>query len=270
MVDVIPIFYADGGSKRNIEVYKPPRYNPEVLHPVIYLHDGQNVFDSTTAYTGVDWGVDEALDSLIKGGFIPPVIAVAIHNTPYRWNEYLPETCLNSTLDSSRLMPYARQSIWDTTVYSRKYLDLIVNDIKPLIDKSYSTNVSQTYIMGSSMGGLISLFALAEYPEVYKGAACLSTHWPALNGACVEPLINSLPFDGRHKYYFDHGTAGLDSLYRPYQQSVDSIINSRQGYTKIAYKSEVFKGGDHNEASWRKRVAIPIVYLLSDNEPKGL
>jgi hypothetical protein len=270
VVDVIPVYFANGLPQRNIEVYKPPRYNPNVAHPVIYLHDGQNVFNPATAYTGVDWGVDEALDSLIKGGFIPPVIAVAIHNTKYRWNEYLPEPCFTNQLDSGRLMPYARQSIWDTVVYSSKYLECIVKDIKPLIDETYTTDTSQTYIMGSSMGGLISLYALTEYPETFQGAACLSTHWPALDGACIQPLLNVLAVDDYHKYYFDRGTVGLDSLYEPYQNKVDSAFNAKQGYFKIAHKSEVFVGGDHNEASWRKRVAIPLVFLLSDIEAKNL
>ena len=134
---------------------------------------------------------------------------------------------------------------------------------------------SNTFIMGSSMGGIISLYALCEYPEVFGAAACLSTHWPLARKALIHEKTNekvsikfrdyletNLPQAGTHKIYFDYGTIGLDSLYKPHQLEVDKIMIEK-GYTEKDWTTKEFPGEDHTETAWAKRLSIPVQLLLS-------
>jgi predicted alpha/beta superfamily hydrolase len=157
-------------------------------------------------------------------------------------------------------------------VKSDGYLKFIVHELKPFIDKTYSTMTGRenTFTSGSSMGGLISLYAICEYPDVFGGAACLSTHWIGTSYERNNPipslfmvyLENNLPDPAVHKLYFDYGTETLDSLYEPYQLQADSIIVSR-GYNVSNFLSLKFNGKDHSEISWAERLHIPLVFLLS-------
>jgi enterochelin esterase-like enzyme len=116
--------------------------------------------------------------------------------------------------------------------------------------------------MGSSMGGLVSLYAVCQYPELFGGAGCLSTHWPAVGAVIDGYLTTALPSPGRHRFYFDYGTATLDSLYEPYQQRVDAVLATR-GYTSGRdWITRRFEGAEHNEAAWRERLHIPLRFLL--------
>ena len=247
---------------RNIEVWLPPDYDPEKSYDVIYIHDGQNVFNDDTSYGGVSWEMDSVMTSLIQQGLIRPAIVVGIWNSQKRFQEYMPNE------------PYEEiRNIRDTIenqeeILSDQYLSFIVNELKPFIDKEYSTEpaVSSTYIMGSSMGGLISLYAIMEYPLVFGGAACLSTHWPAVEGVFIDYLPGNLPDPATHKIYFDHGTINLDSLYQPFQSRVDSIMEA-SGYTiGINWTTLVANGEDHNEDSWRKRLHQPLTFLLGEGQ----
>ncbi len=116
--------------------------------------------------------------------------------------------------------------------------------------------------MGSSMGGLISLYALCEYPAVFGGAGCLSTHWPAVAGVILPYLQEALPQPGGHKLYFDYGTATLDALYEPYQQEVDGVLRGKV-YTAVSWQTHRFDGAEHNEAAWQARLDIPLTFLLN-------
>jgi predicted alpha/beta superfamily hydrolase len=116
------------------------------------------------------------------------------------------------------------------------------------------------------MGGLISLYAVMEYPEIFGGAACISTHWPAVDGIFIEYLPGKLPNPTSHKLYFDHGTINLDSLYQPLQERVDMIV-AAHGFTRGQnWLSLQFEGADHNEASWRDRLHEPLLFLLGKGQ----
>jgi predicted alpha/beta superfamily hydrolase len=116
-------------------------------------------------------------------------------------------------------------------ITSDTYLKLIVEEIKPLIDRNFRTRLGQqdTMVMGSSMGGLISLYALTEFPDVFGGAGCFSTHWPIMHGLTIPYLQADLPIPGKHKIYFDYGTGGFDAEYEPYQLAVDAVM-CEKGY----------------------------------------
>ncbi|MDW8466083.1 MAG: alpha/beta hydrolase-fold protein [Chloroherpetonaceae bacterium] len=147
---------------------------------------------------------------------------------------------------------------------SDNYLRFLVEELKPFIDSTYRTRPEQshTFIMGSSMGGLISLYAICEYPHIFGGAACLSTHFPAADGAVIEYMKSHLPDPATHKIYFDYGTETLDAQYEPYQQRADAVMRQRGFIEGKNWITRKFPGDEHSERAWRKRVHIPLLFLL--------
>ena len=150
------------------------------------------------------------------------------------------------------------------------YLKFLVTELKPFIDKTFSTyaDVNSTFVAGSSMGGLISWYAVCEYPLVFSAAACLSTHWA--NNAIDSPLepeamrnylIDHLPSSANHTFYFDHGTVGLDANYAQHQDLVDAIMQTK-GYDNKNWTSKVYNGADHSESYWAARLATPLEFIL--------
>lgn len=148
----------------------------------------------------------------------------------------------------------------------------MVNELKPFIDKNFSTNKIAKYIFiaGSSMGGLITIYALCKYPKVFGGAACLSTHWPKIFKAdnpfpkAMQAYLKvNLPVAKNHKIYFDYGTETLDVMYEPFQLQVDSIMQSKlYSFKNNDWITQKFEGENHSEVAWRKRLNIPILFLL--------
>ena len=211
--------HADFASRfvepRNVDVWLPPGYALEGAPrlPVIYMHDGQNLFDPQTAYGGVDWGIDEAIARLAKKGRVREAIVVGIWNTDRRWPEYMPGEALELPT-GRRVKSWFAQEFGGQPI-SDDYLRFVVQELKPFVDGKYRTSPDRenTFVMGSSMGGLISLYALCKYPGVFGGAGCVSTHWPAGEGIVIEYLRKALPKPGAHRIYFDHGTQTLDASY---------------------------------------------------------
>lgn len=259
---------------RNVDIWLPPSYFTEesIQYPVLYMHDGQNVFDTATATWGITWGAAEWIEELSAEGRIPEVIIVGMWCTPKRYLEYMPEKpfyLLNDELQTTLIEEYGGNPLGDS------YLKFIVEELKPDIDHTYRTSSDQsnTFIMGSSMGGLISSYALIEYPEVFGGAACLSSHWigSTKNGGhevsdvLVKYFSENLPSPKNHKIYFDYGTKALDSLYEPHQNKIDSVMKNA-GYVYCRnWVTQKFEGAEHNEYYWQKRLDIPLVFLLSEN-----
>lgn len=258
--------HADFPSKlvapRHVDVWLPPGYaqDPGRRYPVLYMHDGQNLFDPKTAYAGVTWGIGETLARLIAARKVVPAIVVGIWNTPKRYEEYFPRKAADA------LAPADREKL-DQKIHPRLadfYLQFIVTELKPFIDRTYRTRPDRkhTLIMGSSMGGLISLYALEEYPDVFGGAGCVSTHWPIVTDAGVDFLGRHLPDPKIHRIYFDFGTRTLDEAYEPFQQRMDSWM-AHAGYRPGRnWLTRKFPGDEHSETSWRRRVDVPLEFLL--------
>lgn len=251
---------------RHVDVWLPPAATrpgaDKLACPVLYMHDGQNLFDPALAYGGETWGVAEALARLAGEGVVPPTIIVGIWNQPQRWREYMPQRPLATPAGAQRLAQMGPEFAGGPLADA--YLRFLVTELKPFIDRQYPTRPGreQTFVMGSSMGGLISLYALCEYPAVFAGAGCLSTHWPAGEGIVLDYLAENLPRPGQHKIYFDYGTATLDALYEPYQQRADALLRAA-GYSEGQdWVTRKFPGAEHNEAAWRGRVHIPLAFLL--------
>lgn len=260
-----PSEYVDS---RNVEVWLPKNYSAdsEKKYKVLYMHDGQNLFSDKSASGNVTWGIDETLDSLITNSLVAPTIVVAIWNNGIkRFPEYMPKIPGEYT-STPQAKAILEENFGVTELLSRRYLQFLVEELKPFIDSTYNTSTRKkdTAIMGSSMGGLISVYAISEYPEVFGAAASLSTHWPVplIGQAYIQSLASTLPDPEDHKIYFDYGTETLDAEYEPYQKIVDKIMREKgydQGKNWITRK---FEGAAHNEESWEKRAHIPLVFLL--------
>jgi predicted alpha/beta superfamily hydrolase len=246
---------------RNVDVWLPPGYTLEDgrRYPVIYMHDGQNLFEPKTALSGVDWGIDRAIVRLASEGRLREAIVVGIWNTDRRYQEYMPQKPLEL---SGRSSEFAAQAGGEAL--SDAYLRFIVQELKPFVDRAYRTlpERGSTFVMGSSMGGLISLYALCEYPESFGGSGCLSTHWPAGEGAVIEYLPRALPRPGAHRIYFDHGTETLDASYVVPQRQVDAVMRAAGYREGVDWVTCRFPGAEHSERAWRERVHIPLLFLL--------
>ncbi len=265
-------------AARNVDVWLPASYPAKKKYAVLYMQDGQMLFDSTITWNKQEWGVDETITGLEQQGKIQECIVVGIWNgDKSRHAEYFPQKPFESLSDADREKIYSGyrmggQSIFNgISICSDQYLKFLVSELKPFIDSAYATRKDRahTFLMGSSMGALISLYALCEYPDVFAGAACLSTHWPGLfsmdnnpvPGAFFAYLKKSLPSPGKHRIYFDHGTETLDSMYASLQKQVDSIMNNK-GYASSQWMSRNWPGQDHSERSWRSRLQVPLEFLL--------
>lgn len=238
---------------RNIDVWLPPGYGLEKSrrYPVVYMHDGQNLFDPQISHIGVDWGVDETMTRLIAEKAIEPAIIVGVWSSPKRVAEYM----------AAKAVP---DSAGRDTLLADRYLEFLVTELKPVIDSAYRTarKRESTFLMGSSRGGVVSAYAVCEYPEIFSGAGCVSTHWVAWDGAALSYLRTHLPDPAGHKFYFDYGTETLDSLYEPYQLRIDAIMADAGYASGRNWVTRKFEGTEHSERSWRERVDIPLRFLL--------
>jgi predicted alpha/beta superfamily hydrolase len=233
---------------RTVMVYLPPNYDPESVerYPVLYLQDGQNVFDRATSF-GEEWRVDESAEALITAGAIEPLIVVAIYNTgEHRVDEYTPTP---------------RAEI-DRGGHANEYGRMLVEELKPFIDRTYNTlpNAANTALGGSSLGGLVTLHLGLRHPGVFGRLAALSPSvwWDdCVLVREVEALPGKLPF----RIWLDAGTA----------EGSDTIVNTRalrdalvaKGWIigdDLAYLEEL--GGEHNERSWAMRVERVLEFLF--------
>jgi enterochelin esterase-like enzyme len=276
-IDFIENFPSKFISERNVEVWLPEGYDASRKYAVLYMHDGQMLYDATHSWNKQSWDVDDVASKLMKNKTVQNFIVVGIWNSgKSRHANYFPQKPYETlSLEQKNNVSKQLQANGRTTdVFqpnSDNYLKFIVRELKPYIDKNYSVykDRSHTFVAGSSMGGLISMYAICEYPTIFGGAACLSTHWPGIftvkNNPIPEAFFNylktHLPDPKSHKIYFDYGDQTLDALYPPFQKKVDEIMKSK-GFDIKNWQTKFFPGKDHSEKSWNKRLNIPLEFLL--------
>ena len=264
-------FPSDYITPRPVDVWLPESYSTSKKYAVLYMHDGQMLFDSTTTWNQQEWKVDEWATNLMNDGKTKEFIVIAPWNiNNERHSDFFPkkpfESLPQNTQDS--LFVVAKHNdLQFRKINSDNYLKFLVKELKPYIDKTYNTftDKDNTAVMGSSMGGLISMYAISEYPEIFGGAACLSTHWIGtfinknnpIPEAFFKYMETHLPHAKSHKLYFDYGTETLDALYLPYQTRVNAILVNKGFNTNIR-----FEGTDHSENSWNSRLDVPLTFLL--------
>ena len=256
---------------RNVTIWLPPGYDPAgPAYPVIYAHDGQNMFHpGYSGDGGKEWQVDETAARLVSERVIRAPIIVGIWNTDKRWEEYAPQRVVER-IDPLDVAPDGDMP----ALLADAYLRFIVEELKPKIDADYNTapGKADTTIMGSSMGGLISLYAAAEYPDVFGRAACVSIHWPLGNpdgpiaDAAAPAMVAYLSEDAKldpaaQTLWFDNGTGTLDAYYPPYAAHMEAFFRQR-GWTPDQARFTTYGGTDHSETSWAARVDDILVFLL--------
>ena len=229
---------------RDIIVWLPPGYSGEEKYPVLYMQDGQNIIDPLTSYIGQDWKIDEAATRLISGQKMKKIIVVGIYCTELREEEYSPRHL------------------------GGEYTKFLIQELKPFIDENYFTMSDQTNtaVMGSSMGGIISFQLAWEHPEVFSMAGCLS---PAFLVDDYEILERVKTYTGEKKsvkFYLDNGTLGLETELAPGFHRMGLLLTEK-GYSKEDLMIFVDEGATHNEISWSNRVHIPLLFFFG-TEPE--
>ncbi len=256
-------------NSRTISVWMPDGYTVGDSCDVVYMHDGQMLYDASTSWNNQEWQVDEIFSRMMAHDSIRPCIVVGIDNTRKRLIEYFPSK-------ASHYMPSeSGVDKDDNNFLGDDYLRFLVEELKPFIDDYYQplTDPQHTFLMGSSMGGLISLYALCEYPQVFGGAACLSSHvsmatlpifgdndkWA--KAFCVY-VDKHLPPANSHVVYMDHGTRDFDADYGPYQEQIDSLFVAK-GWDDAHYQTLIFEDYGHNEVDWSRRLDRPLYMFLT-------
>lgn len=240
-------------NERTVLVYLPPGYDehPDRRYPVLYMHDGQNIFDASTSFLGVEWGVDESAERLIASKTIEPIIIVGIYNNADRVEEYTPgETGGKGDL-------YAR---------------FLVEEVKPFLDRTYRTDPSRdkTGVAGSSLGGLISLYIVWRHPETFGrcGAVSPSLWWS--DGWLLKQWEQAdLSWAKAVRFWIDMGTAEGNAV-DPESGVPKPVLGTRRlvrilervGLVRgqhFAYLEA--EGASHNEAAWAARIDDILAYL---------
>ncbi len=231
--------------KRTVRLYLPPGYtNSDKKYPVLYMHDGQNLFDYATSYVG-EWEVDETLDSLANANSFEMIVVGIDNGQALRMNE---------------LAPFPNPRV--EKVEGDKYMEFIVDVVKPYIDKNYRT-LSQrehTAIMGSSMGGLISHYGIYKYPEVFSKAGIFSpSYWINWKAVKEYTLENPLPNDSR--LYFCVGEKEGMMV-----GSMNAMVNllSKEKFKQENITSFVVPNAEHNEAQWQGEFKKAIQWLFKE------
>ena len=242
-VSIVPDFASPQLKNiRKLRIYLPPSYqeNGSKRYPVLYMHDGQNLFDAKTAAYGVEWGIDETVNRLIATGVMDEVIVVGIDNTPERIAEYTP--CCDPKYGGGRLDGYQA---------------FVVDTVKPYVDQTYRTLTGKehTAVMGSSLGGVASVAMAQRRPDIFSKAGGVSSSFWWNGGEMVSRPAARVPV----KFYLDAG-AKDDGLAETTQMR-DAM--HRQGYKADADLMFVADpNGSHNEKSWAARVEKPLVWFF--------
>lgn len=238
---------------RTIRIYLPAEYDTASnRYPVLYMHDGQNLFDSATSFAG-EWKIDESLEKLTQQGKMTGLIVVGIDNHPtWRRNEYSP---------------------WDNKKYDcigegDKYVDFIVQTLKPWIDNNYRTlpDYDHTGIAGSSLGGLISFYAGCRYPEVFSKLGIFSPAFWFTKTQMISYFQNS-PLPKTCRVYLDVGTAEGDNPteQKAYLHDAEEFYNLLQkaSIPESNLKLIIDEGAIHFETAWAKRFPGACLWLYS-------
>ncbi len=229
--------------KRQVRLYLPPGYATSTKrYPVLYMHDAQNLFDDATAYAG-EWKVDETLDALSKEGKLELIVVGIDNGGEKRMTE------LNA---------------WDNARFGqaegRQYTDFVVKTLKPLIDARYRTLPGRldTAIMGSSMGGLASHYAIARYPQVFGKAGVFSpAYWTA---PASFDFVGSHPLPKDARVYLLMGEKEGESMVPDVERMAGVVRTS--GHPVDATVLKIVPGAKHNEGFWSGELREALLWMF--------
>ena len=223
---------------RDLIVWLPPDYETSNRpYPVLYVHDGQNIFDPATSFIGADWNIDATADRLIREGHMIPVIVVGIYNSPKRMDEY------------------------GNGETGEAYRQFVVQTVKPLIDATYRTlpDRDNTATMGSSMGGLVSFLLAWNHPDVFRQAACLS---PAFFPEVVDMVRIADAAPAGMRLYMDNGTEGMEQRIQFFCDDMMDVLPGKGFSSGHNFEWYLDNGAEHNEHAWAARVHRPLLFMF--------
>jgi len=243
-----------------VDVWAPKDIKPTT--PILIMHDGRNIFDEKDSFNGKTWEVLTALREEVRGEK-PVVIALWGYSDLTRLRELAPQEVLDR-----------HQEIWDYMPEDYKdspgesmgdaYVSLMADAIIPFVIDRYglSHDKDRTAVMGSSMGGLMSIYAMSKRPETFGTAIAFSTHWPFGGDFMVQELTDLLPTDGQHRLWTDTGTIELDENYAPFHASAVEKMKAK-GYSEPeTLVAATFPNTGHHESYWSRRVADALNWWL--------
>lgn len=266
---------AAGLPEQRLTIWLPPGYDKgKQRYPVLYMHDGHNLFDPAKSNFNKVWAADKAMLAAVRSGKVEPHIIVGIWAPGAdRYRQYLPQSIYQAASGTPR---DAMDIMTGGAVISKAYLSWLAGPLKQWIDASFRTRPGRddTAIMGSSMGGLMSCYAFLERAETYGRAGCVSSHWPAADPTKVGPANPELIalWDGwfaarlgepnGRRVWMDHGTATLDAFYAPYQEKIDARFATSGWQRGRDWESKVYEGAEHEENAWARRLPDVFGWLL--------
>lgn len=237
--------------ERIIRLYLPPSYaTSERRYPVLYMHDGQNLFDAATGYAG-EWQVDETLDKLAAAGKLE-VMVVGIDN--------------GGELRNQELVPYTHPDIAKSE--GEAYLKFIVDELKPYIDSHYRTlpDRDHTGLMGSSLGGLITHHAGQHYSQVFGRLGVLSpSYWVAgdSSSAPFQTRLFSPGVAAQSRWFVSMGSKEGGAMVPDFQQVTAQLAKTLPADSQLA--TRLVEGADHNEAAWAALMEPALLFLFSES-----
>ena len=273
----------DGGAAgpMTVWIWLPPEYDTAKgkRFPVLYMHDGQNLFDKALTGYNQEWQMDEAVPRMARQGDLRSWIVVGVQSPRSRYRGLFPQKIfpLLSADFQKRVMDV---DIGEpkTELAGDAYLNFMVETVKSRVDREFRTLTGRedTAVMGSSMGGLMAFYAMAEFPEVFGQAAAVSMHVAlAMSSekgidhskvaadaadAFRRYLATSKMRPGANRLYIDHGTGTLDGSYGPYSAALVPVLQTA-GWTGPNFMFRTYAGAEHNETAWAQRVDIPLAFL---------
>ena len=273
----------DGGAAgpMTVWIWFPPEYDAttDQRFPVLYMHDGQNLFDKAMTAYNQAWRMDGAIARMARQGDLRSWVVVGVQSPKSRYRALFPQKIF------SRLPADFQKRVADLEDGGPKgefagdaYLKFIVDTVKPRVDREFRTlkDPEDTAVMGSSMGGLMAFYAMAEYPQIFGQAAAVSMHVglamsseKGVDHAMVakdaaeafrDYLTTSKMEPGANRLYIDHGTGTLDGSYGPYSAALVPVLEEA-GWKDPDFMFRTYAGAEHNETAWAQRVDIPLAFL---------
>lgn len=272
----------DGGAAgpMTVWIWLPPGYDQAKgkRFPVLYMHDGQNLFDKKLTGYNQEWQMDEAIPRMVRQGDLRSWIVVGVQSPKSRYQSLFPQKIF------PLLSPGYKKRVEGLETGEAKgplagdaYLKFMVGTVKARVDREFRTlrGPEDTAVMGSSMGGLMAFYAMAEYPGVFGQAAAVSMHIPLAGvekgedhkkwaaeaaDAFRRYLAASKMRPGANHLYIDHGTATLDEAYAPYSAALIPMLET-SGWKGQNFMFRTYAGAEHNETAWAQRVDIPLAFL---------
>ncbi len=254
-------------NNRNLDIWLPKGYPlTDVTYKVLYLHDGQHVFNDYKNTRTTSWELDVIMDSLTNNNSIAPSIVIAIANNPKkRLNEYMPQQPKELTQTAFARDELKKQTGFNS-LYSDNYLKFITSEVIPFVRANFqvSDEPKDNVVMGNGYGGLISLFAISEYPRIFGNAGCFNTTWevPILGEAYINSLEETIPISKNHRIYFNYSHINTNSTYVNFQNRVDQMFIIK-GYTSQNYQSVTSVTTIINESYPTQDVIPALLYLLN-------